>query len=140
MDIDTLKQNRKKKNIAIIPLYSNMINKLWNKIQHYDNNNEVNYLYQLPNIIIGEPYYNRDVALDIITNKFQKGGFLVNKIHMFENVYLLIDWSEIYKPVSKKKSKKKLTKDKATPEEGVKELTGPGSSFKSNDLTVKFAK
>lgn len=115
MNIESLKKNRKERNEECIHIYVNILDKIWKKIKLYDENGEHNYLYEIPNIILGEPQYDKDIAESLIIRKMKKGGFDLKKYSFGEITYILIDWSKITKSDVQDqgdKTRKKSTKTK----------------------------
>jgi len=95
MNIETLKQNRRNRNEESTHIYLNILDKIWKKIQHYDKNDETNYLYELPNFILGEPQYDKHIAKSLIIRKMKKGNFDIRIYEFGEITYILIDWTKI---------------------------------------------
>ena len=93
MNVNALKMSRKKRNEDSMYIYIQILDKIWKKIQLYDKNDETNYLYEVPNIILGEPLYDKDVAESLIIRKMKKGGFDTTVYLLGEVSYILIDWS-----------------------------------------------
>lgn len=110
MNIESLKKNRKERNDECIHIYMNILDKIWKNIKLYDENGEHNYLYEIPNIILGEPQYDKDIAENLIIRKMKKGGFDLRQYSFGEIRYILIDWSKITTQGAKEKNHKSRKK------------------------------
>lgn len=109
MHVLELQENRKAQQEYLIEIYRTLLNKLWAKIQNVDASSgpsgPKSYIYEIPNFIVGEPQYDREVAFQLIQRRLIRGGFNIQSLIANNAYYIYIDWET--PSVSKGKSKRK---------------------------------
>lgn len=99
MNVSRLKKNREVQHSQLVEMYRMVINKLWGKIQSIDASAGVsgpkNYIYEVPNFLVGEPQYDREVAFELIKRKLLRGGFQIQSLEANNTYFIYIDWSSI---------------------------------------------
>lgn len=84
------KQNEIKKNLKL-KLYNQFLNLILRKITNISQMLNQNYLiHQIPNVVVGYPFYNIDDCCNWLKEKLLSKG--VNSVSILENNILFINW------------------------------------------------
>lgn len=110
MNVRKLQENRQIQEENLVEIYRGVIDKLWTKIQNIDISSgpggPKNYIYEVPNFVVGEPQYDREVAFQLIKRRLIRGGFQIQSLIANNTYFIYIDWEA---PTTNSKKKKKRT-------------------------------
>lgn len=107
MHISELQENRKAQQEYLIEIYRMVLNKLWAKIQNVDASSgpsgPKSYIYEVPNFLVGEPQYDKEIAFELIKKRLIRGGFNIQSLIANNTYFIYIDWDKPYNQSKKRK-------------------------------------
>ena len=105
LNIKELYDSSKKKELAKFETFDKIVLRAHNRIKLYADNNKLACLYNIPNIIIGYPLFDRDELQNYLISSLKKNGLIIKE---YPNYWIYISWD--FNKVPKKQ--KKITNDK----------------------------
>lgn len=104
-DVENVLSIQKKRSEREERLKNKILTSVKEKIQNYANLGQKNFIYTVPNFLIGEIPYNLEKISKYISRKLRDEGFYIIKISV-QYIYISWDINDISKNLNSGKSKK----------------------------------